>query len=92
MVDPVADHCFAPTNESGDLIKNKGTPKERIYVTGTNIFDAVFLIRELAAERIEIIEGLGNTGDWLVLVTPQCAKNVDASEQFSIPFRGFDFW
>jgi UDP-N-acetylglucosamine 2-epimerase (non-hydrolysing) len=90
VADHVADHCFAPTDEAGDLLRNEGIPEERIHVTGNTIVDAVFENRELATQRSEVLENLGLIGGGFVLMTAHRAENVDDPQRLANLFAGVD--
>ena len=47
MVSPITEYHFAPTETSADNLKKAGIPKEKIFVTGNTVIDALY-----AAEKI----------------------------------------
>ncbi len=51
LTDHIADHLYAPTLKSKEILLGEGIPEERIFVTGNTIVDAVYQNREIAQEK-----------------------------------------
>lgn len=49
LVDPISNWCFTPTDWSAANLHSERTPKERIYVTGNTVVDALLWVREKLA-------------------------------------------
>lgn len=88
LADHVADHLFAPTEESAGLLRREGIPDERIAVTGNTVVDAVYQNRELAAEKSSILDTLGVAEGRFVLMTAHRAENVDDRTRYRGMLRG----
>ena len=43
LVDVISDFCFAPTDTARDNLLAEGIPRERIFVTGNTVIDALFM-------------------------------------------------
>jgi len=54
LVDVVSDFCFAPTDTARDNLLREGIPRERIFVTGNTVIDALFMTRKhLSGEKTD---------------------------------------
>jgi len=43
LIDVISDFCFAPTDTAKDNLLREGVPRERIFVTGNTVIDALFM-------------------------------------------------
>lgn len=80
----LADHCsdylFAPTEKSKEILLKEGIEKDKIYVTGNTIVDAVYQNIKLSKE--DILKDLGLKKKTYILVTVHRQENVDNPERF----------
>lgn len=83
LADHVADHLFAPTDQSRDLLLEEGLPLERISVTGNTIVDAVHQNREIASVKSTILRDLDLDANEYALMTAHRAENVDSEDRFA---------
>lgn len=70
MTDTISDFCFAPTAEAADNLAAEGVERERIFVTGNTVVDALHQMRARPATvRNECAAGLVKSHRRLVLLT-----------------------
>ncbi|GAA0547479.1 UDP-N-acetylglucosamine 2-epimerase (non-hydrolyzing) [Halorubrum ejinorense] len=79
--DHAADYLFAPTNTSGDQLRQEGLSDEWITVTGNTVVDAVHQNVEIAHERSSVLSDM-NLDERFALLTAHRAENVDDRERF----------
>lgn len=80
--DHVSTHLFAPTEGSARTLLAEGIPKERVFVTGNTIVDAVLQNRDLAARRASVLADFGVEPGAYVLMTAHRQENVDDARRF----------
>jgi UDP-N-acetylglucosamine 2-epimerase (non-hydrolysing) len=90
LIDHVSDHCFAPTEQSAELLRREGISDETITVTGNTVVDAVTRCSELAAEASTIHDDLGIEPNEYCLLTAHRAENVDDRDRFESLLAGVD--
>ncbi len=82
----LADHCsdflFAPTEKSKKTLRAEGIPKEKIFVTGNTIVDAVKQNLEIARAKTKVNDELGITAGNYFLTTVHRQENVDDEKRF----------
>lgn len=90
----LADHCsdllFAPTKTSRDTLLREGLPKDKIFVTGNTIVDAVFQNLELAKNRTRDLQNLKIQKDSYFLATVHRQENVDNKNRFERILKGLN--
>ena len=82
LTDHISDFCFAPTEKARDILLHEGIPRERIFVTGNTIVDAVYQNLELASEKTTVLEDFDLEKDKYFLVTAHRQENVDDKNRF----------
>jgi UDP-N-acetylglucosamine 2-epimerase (non-hydrolysing) len=83
VADHIADFCFTPTHNASQILIKEGIPKEKIFVTGNTIVDAVKKHAQIAKERSTILSNLGLQTDEFFLVTSHRQENVDDKIRFT---------
>lgn len=84
MTTQLADYHFAPTQWSKDNLIREGVPKERVFVTGNTVIDALFITRQKVRRDPPEIPGLpmglmnGQSDRQLVLITAHRRENFGA--------------
>ncbi len=88
----LTDHCsdllFAPTKKAKEILINEGIPKNKIFVTGNTIVDAVYQNIKLAEKKSTIFEKLNLKKEKYFLLTLHRPENVDKKERIKQIFRG----
>ncbi|SDM92912.1 UDP-N-acetylglucosamine 2-epimerase (non-hydrolysing) [Halogranum gelatinilyticum] len=90
LTDHAADYLFAPTEQSEALLLEEGLPKDRIYVTGNTVVDAVHQNRELASQKSSVLEEFGLNDTEYGLLTAHRAENVDEKNTFMNLLEGVE--
>lgn len=90
LTDHAADYLFAPTTDAAALLRDEGLPKDRIFVTGNTVVDAVYEHSDLATDRSDVLAELGLEPSQYALVTAHRAENVDDLERFGGLLEGID--
>ncbi|MEM3587224.1 MAG: UDP-N-acetylglucosamine 2-epimerase (non-hydrolyzing) [Nitrososphaerales archaeon] len=90
LTDHCSDYLFAPTDKSKQILIKEGISKEKIFVTGNTIVDAVFQNLEISNCRRNVLKNLGlNSGDYF-LVTIHRQENVDNEQRFRCILKGLE--
>ncbi len=88
----LADHCsdflFAPTEKSEEILLHEGIPKEKVFMVGNTVVDAVFQNLEIAKSSTQILYQLNIQADRYVLATSHRQENVDDKKRFANLIRG----
>ncbi len=90
----LADHCsdylFAPTEKSKQILLGEGVSKEKIFVTGNTIVDAIFQNLEISNRKRNVLKNLGLNGGDYFLVTIHRQENVDDEKRFRSILKGLE--
>jgi UDP-N-acetylglucosamine 2-epimerase (non-hydrolysing) len=82
----VADHLsrylFAPTENASQHLIREGIPKEKIFIVGNTIVDAVLQNLDLSTKRADTVKKLGLEKNNYFLVTLHRQENVDNKKRF----------
>jgi UDP-N-acetylglucosamine 2-epimerase (non-hydrolysing) len=91
----LADHCsdllFVPTKTSRDTLLREGISRDRIYVTGNTVVDAVLQNLEFARKRTRDLRNLKITEGSYFLATVHRQENVDNKNRFERILAGLNF-
>jgi len=89
----LTDHCsdllFAPTKNSKLTLLSEGIEKERIFVTGNTIVDAVYENLEISRKRFDVLDRFSIDQDYF-LVTVHRQENVDNKKRFKRILTGLE--
>ena len=90
----LTDHCsdllFAPTPKSKQTLLDEGISKDRIFVTGNTIVDAVHQNIALTASKTDALNSLALKRGSYFLVTVHRQENVDNKERFTQILKGLE--
>ncbi len=90
----LTDHCsdllFAPTEKSAQILLNEGVSKEKVFVTGNTIVDAVYQNLEIAKRKVDVFDELGVEDGSYFLVTVHRQENVDDERRFRGIIKGLE--
>jgi len=81
LTDHCSDYLFAPTDKSKQILLSEGVPKEKIYITGNTIVDAVNQNLMIADQKTDVLKRLGLKPGEYFLVTCHRQENVDVKER-----------
>ena len=90
LTDHCSDYLFAPTEKSRDILLGEGIAKEKIFVTGNTIVDAVYQNLSISEERVNPLNDLKLTPKEYFLVTAHRQENVDEKETLESILNGLE--
>lgn len=90
LTDHCSDYLFAPTEKSRDILLGEGIAKEKIFVTGNTIVDAVFQNLKIANDGVNALNGLHLEPMEYFLVTAHRQENVDVKERLKGILNGLE--
>lgn len=77
IVDHISDYLFAPTQQTKEILIKEGISKNKIFVTGNTIVDAVYQNLKLANKKSRILKKLKLVKEKYFLTTVHRPENVD---------------
>jgi len=90
LTDHLSDILFAPTKKARDILIKESIPKERIFVTGNTIVDAVIQNLKITQKKSKISEKLNLFKKQYFLVTLHRQENVDNKERLKNILKGLE--
>ena len=81
LADHISDYLFAPTEKAKENLLREGIEKNKIFVTGNTIVDAVFQNLEIAKRKVSALNKLGLEKREYFLVTAHRQENVDIHDR-----------
>jgi UDP-N-acetylglucosamine 2-epimerase (non-hydrolysing) len=90
LTDHCSDFLFAPTKKAKEILINEGVSKNKIFVTGNTIVDAIYQNSKLSEKQSKILEKLGIQKRNFILLTLHRPENVDKKEKIKEIFRGLE--
>jgi len=90
----LVDHCsnllFAPTKIAKDILIKEGISKEKIFITGNTIVDAVLENLKVAQKKSNILKRLKINKNQYFLVTLHRQENVDNKKRLKNILKGLE--
>ena len=77
LVDHISEYLFAPTDIARNNLLHEGIQRDKIYVTGNTIVDAVYQNLEIAKRKSKIMKELSLKNKSYILITAHRQENVD---------------
>ena len=77
ITDHLSDSLFCPTKIQEAILLNEGIPKEKIFIVGNSVVDALLENIKIAEKKTDILSELDINKKEYVLVTAHRAGNVD---------------
>ena len=90
LTDHCSDYLFAPTEKSRDILLGEGIAKEKIFVTGNTIVDAVFQNLNISEEKVNPLDDFELVPKEYFLVTAHRQENVDVKNRFDGIIKGLE--
>lgn len=81
VADHLADLCLAPTEHARDNLLAEAIPESRVAVTGNTVVDMASRLLPTAAEREDLLKGLGLAPAAFILATFHRPENVDDEDR-----------
>ena len=88
ITDHIADYLFAPTPKAKQILLGEGISKEKTYVTGNTIVDAIGQYLEPARRKIDISSQFKLKPQKYFLSTLHRQENTDNKERFTSILEG----
>jgi len=82
LTDHCSDFLFAPTDNAKEILIKEDISKNKIFVTGNTIVDAVYQNLKLAEKKSKILKKLNLERRKYFLLTTHRPENVDKKERF----------
>lgn len=83
ITDHISDFLFVPTEKAAKALKEEGIDKDKIFIVGNTIVDAVFQNIELAKHKADILKKFNVKAGNYFLLTLHRPSNVDNKNVFS---------
>jgi len=83
VTDHVSNYLFCPTEGAKSNLRKESIPKEKIFVTGNTIVDAVFQNLEIAKNKSDVLKKYNLKEKEYFLVTSHRQENVDVKKRLS---------
>lgn len=90
LTDHISDYLFAPTEKAKQNLLKEGIEKNKIFVTGNTIVDAVTQNLEIAKRKVSVLKNLGLKPKEYFLITAHRQENVDVKERLKGILRGLE--
>jgi UDP-N-acetylglucosamine 2-epimerase (non-hydrolysing) len=90
LTDHCSDYLFAPTPKARQILLGEGVSKEKIFVTGNTVVDAVYQNLEIAGEQGNTLGSLSLSARQYFLVTLHRQENVDHRARFASILEGLN--
>ncbi len=88
MADHISDYLFAPTPKAREILLGEGIGREKVFVTGNTIVDAIYQNLELSRSKIDIESQFRLKPQQYFLTTLHRQENTDNEERFSSILEG----
>lgn len=88
ITDHISDFLFAPTELQKKILLKEGIPKEKIYMTGNTIVDAIFKNLKISNKKSRILETLSLKRQNYFLLTLHRPENVDVKNKLERILKG----
>jgi len=90
LTDHISNYLFAPTDLAEQNLIKEGISKDKIFITGNTITDAVYQNLEISKKKVDILDKLNLSSKKYFLVTVHRQENVDRIEQLEGIFKGLE--
>jgi len=90
VADHISDVLFSPTETAKKNLVDEGIPKEKIFITGNTVVDAVEQNLAIARRKGDLLQELGLTAKGFFLVTAHRAENVDNKQRLEGILQGLE--
>ena len=77
ITDRISDYLFCPTIKQQEILFKEGISKDKIFVVGNSIVDAIFENKALSEKKSSILEKLNLQKNEYILLTMHRPSNVD---------------
>ncbi len=88
VTDHISDFLFCPTKKQAEIIKKEGIEKNKIYITGNTVVDAVYECKDIADKKSKILEKFNIKPNEFILVTSHRPATVDNKRNLQSVLKG----
>ncbi|MFH1500720.1 MAG: UDP-N-acetylglucosamine 2-epimerase (non-hydrolyzing) [archaeon] len=88
VTDHISDYLFAPTENAKQILLRESIPRDKIFVTGNTIVDALHQNLEISQRKSNILSELDLQKNKYFLVTMHRQENVDNKERLKKILQG----
>ena len=89
LTDHISDFLFIPTESAHKIAQGEGIAKEKCFVVGNTVVDAVIRNKDIAASKSQLLAQFELLAGRYFLVTAHRQENVDNKAKFSGMLEGF---
>jgi UDP-N-acetylglucosamine 2-epimerase (non-hydrolysing) len=82
VADHIADYLFAPTPQTAQILLGEGISKNKVFMVGNTVVDAIQQNLEIAKTKTSIIQQLNVEPGEFMLATSHRQENVDSKTRF----------
>lgn len=90
VCDHLSDYLFAPTHVAYGNLLQEGLPREKIFISGNTVVDALLMNLEISNKKSKILETFGVESKNYFLLTIHRPENVDDKELLESIFKGLE--
>jgi len=83
VTDHLSDFLFAPSENAAKILINEGIPKDKVFVVGNTVVDAVYQNILIAKNSIDILKKMGLEKNKYIVATAHRPENVDDNIRLS---------
>ncbi len=88
LADHISDYLFVPTKGARDILFSEGIEKEKIFLTGNTIVDAVFQNLQISKKKTDVLKERGLHKNAYLLLTAHRQENVDEKDRLAAILEG----
>jgi UDP-N-acetylglucosamine 2-epimerase (non-hydrolysing) len=88
LADHISDYLFVPTKGARDILFSEGIEKDKIFLTGNTIVDAVFQNLQISKKKTDVLKERGLHENAYLLLTAHRQENVDEKERLAAILEG----
>jgi len=88
ITDQLSDFLFAPTSQALKNLREEGISKEKIFLSGNTVVDAVHQNLKISQQKVDVFKKLNIKKKQYIVVTAHRAENVDDKKKLSDIIRG----
>lgn len=90
MADHISDYLFAPTKKSKEILLGEGVSRNKIFVTGNTIVDAIYQNLDIVKRKMDVLDELGLEKRVYLLATAHRQENVDVKKRLRGLLKGLE--
>jgi UDP-N-acetylglucosamine 2-epimerase (non-hydrolysing) len=88
ITDHISDYLFCPTTKQSNILKKEGLNKNKIFITGNTVVDAIYECVNISDKKSKILKTLHLTPNEFILITSHRPATVDNKKNFKSVLNG----